>query len=69
VFSIVEKLESEVLALGEADGWSHRYLKNICCSSFVVNPLLTPYLPRHFPFFAAAINSTSEANKAGSMHL
>ncbi len=45
--------------------FNHRYLKNIDCLSFVVCPLLVPHLPRHFPFFAAAINSTNEANKAG----
>jgi hypothetical protein len=45
----------------------HRYLNNLDCLSFVVCPLLALHLPRHFPFFAAAINSTTEANKAGSM--
>jgi hypothetical protein len=50
----------------------HIYLKNIDCLSFVVCPLLAPHLPRHLPFlflffFAAAINSTNEANKAGGM--
>jgi hypothetical protein len=45
----------------------HRYLKNIDCLSFDVCLLLAPHLPRHLPFFAAAINSTNEANKAGSM--
>jgi hypothetical protein len=48
-----------------------RYLKNIDCLSFEVCLLLAPHLPRHLPFlflfFAAAINSTNEANKAGSM--
>jgi hypothetical protein len=38
----------------------------IDCLSFVVCPLVAPYHPRHFPFFAAAINNTNEANKAGS---
>ncbi len=45
---------------------NHRYLKNIDCLSFVVCPLLAPHLPRHFPFFAAATNSTNETNKAGN---
>jgi hypothetical protein len=45
---------------------THRYIKNIDCVSFVVCPLLAPHLPRHFPFFAAAININNEANKAGS---
>ncbi len=44
---------------------NHRYLKNIDSLSFVVCPLLVPHLQRHFPFFAAAFNSTNKANKAG----
>jgi hypothetical protein len=43
----------------------HRYLKNIDCLSFVVWLLLAPHLPRHFPFFAEAINGPNGANKAG----
>jgi hypothetical protein len=46
-------------------GCSHRYQKNIDCLSFVVYQLLASHLPRHFPFFAAAINSTNKLNKAG----
>jgi hypothetical protein len=46
---------------------SHSYQKNIDCLSFVVCLLLAPHIPRYFPFFAAAINSTNEANKAGAI--
>ncbi len=46
---------------------AHRYLKNIDCLSVVVCPLLVPNLPRHFPFFAAAIKSTNEANILGGI--
>jgi hypothetical protein len=42
----------------------HRYLKNIDCLSFDVCLLLVP----HLFFFAAAIDSTNEANKAGGTH-
>jgi hypothetical protein len=45
------------------EGFTHRYLKNIDCSSFVMYLLLAPHLPRHF--FASATNSTSETNKSG----
>jgi hypothetical protein len=45
------------------DGYIHRYLKNIDCSSFVMRLL---HLKRAFlAFFAAATNSTIETNKAG----
>jgi hypothetical protein len=33
-------------------------ISRIDCLSFVVYLLLAPHLPRHFPFFAAATNST-----------
>ncbi len=47
--------------------FDHRYKKITDCLSFVVCPFLVPHLPRHFLLlFAAAINSTYEANKAGS---
>ncbi len=45
----------------------HRYQKTkIECLSFVMCPLLAPVFPAFF--FYAAINSTNETNKEGSMH-
>jgi hypothetical protein len=47
------------------DGYIHRYLKNIDCSSFVMCLLLVPHLQRVFvAFFAAATNSANATNKA-----
>ncbi len=58
-----------MIALQQAEvlfvGLRHGYLKNIDCLSFVVCPVLALHLPRHFPFFAAVINSTNEPNNVG----
>jgi hypothetical protein len=53
--------------LTPTEGKKHRHLSNIDCLSFVVCPLLAPLIIGFFSFFfAAAIYSTNEANKAGS---
>ncbi len=47
---------------------THRHLSNIDCLSFVLCLLLGPVLIGFFSsLFAAAVNSTNEANKADSM--
>jgi len=46
--------------------FNHRHLSYIDCLSFVMCPLLAP--SELASFFAAAINSTNEANKAGGTH-
>ncbi len=47
---------------------SHRHQSNIDCLSFVMCPLLVPVLIGVFSsFFAVAVDSTNEANKAGGM--
>jgi len=49
-------------------GPGHRYQKSkIDSLRFVMCPLLVPVFQRFF--FAVAINSTNESNKAGGMHL
>jgi len=50
---------------------NHRYQKSkIDCLRFVMCPLLAPVFQGFFFFFfAVAINSTNEANKAGGTHL
>jgi hypothetical protein len=47
--------------------WHHRYRKaKIDCLSFVMCPLLAqPIIAIFSSFFAAAVYSTNEANKAG----
>jgi hypothetical protein len=48
--------------------WHHKHLSNIDCLSFVMCPLLAPLVIGFFSFFfAAAVYSTKEANKAGGM--
>ncbi len=45
---------------------NHRHLSNIDCLSFVMCSLLTPLIIGFFSFFfATAVSSTNEANKAG----
>jgi len=46
--------------------YKHRHLSNIDYLRLVMCPLLTPVFQGFF--FAAAINSTNEANKSGSVH-
>ncbi len=46
---------------------NHRHLSNIESLSFVMFPLLALLLIGFF-FFAAAVYSTNEANKAGGTH-
>jgi hypothetical protein len=49
-------------------GCNHRHLSNINCLSFVMCRLLSPLIIGFFSFFfAAAIYSTNETNKAGGM--
>jgi hypothetical protein len=49
----------------KVESLSHRHLSNIDCLSFVMFLQIAPVLIG--VFFAAAVNSTNEANKAGGM--
>jgi hypothetical protein len=49
-------------------GLNHRHQSNIDCLSFVMYPLLAQLKASFLSFFAAAIYSTIEANKAGGTH-
>ena len=46
----------------------HRHLSNRDCLSFVMCRVLVLVKIGFFSFFAVAVDSTNEANKAGGMH-